>query len=147
MFDFIKKLAYIFRKQSIFAFDMSKKFGLHLNRLPIFSESLNSVVPNRWVAKSSLNSLLKFQNFVTAHIDIVYYISKTEMRSDLCEVHMIYIIIPIWFLLYSFNRPDCRIDSCAGRVNPRGLRKPAFAGRARDEKFFVLVTECWAKAH
>jgi len=95
MFDFIKKLAYIFRKQSIFAFDMSKKFGLHLNRLPIFSESLNSVVPNRWVAKSSLNSLLKFQNFVTTHIDIVYYISKTEMRSDLCEVHMIYIIIPI----------------------------------------------------
>jgi len=42
-------------------------------------------------------------------------------------------------------------ESCAGRVNPRGLRVPAFAGRvrvvlgagrARVEKFFVRVTEC-----
>ena len=43
------------------------------------------------------------------------------------------------------------LESCVGRVNPRGLRVPAFAGRvrvelaagrARDEKFFVRVAEC-----
>jgi len=50
------------------------------------------------------------------------------------------------------------IESCAERVNPRGLRVPAFAGRvrvelgagagrARVEKFFVRVTECWSEAH
>ena len=65
-----------------------------------------------------------------------------------------------------------QLESSAGRVNPRGLRVPAFvgtrtalragvgwiccgvgrvvlavgAGRARVEKFFVRVTECWAKA-
>jgi len=63
-----------------------------------------------------------------------------------------------------------RIESCAGLINPRGLRVPAFAGRVREpallcvrvrvelaawrgecglylvrvrvEKFFVWVTEC-----
>ena len=69
------------------------------------------------------------------------------------------------------------IESCAGRVNPCGLRVPAFAGRvweppllcvrvrvelaagrargelaagagrAGDEKFFVRLNECWAQAH
>ena len=55
------------------------------------------------------------------------------------------------------------LESCAGRVNPRGLWVPAFAGtrtalragavrvrvelaagtgRTRDEKFFVRVTKC-----
>jgi len=52
------------------------------------------------------------------------------------------------------------VESCAGRVNPRGLRVPAFAGGGcgnphcfasgagltRVEKFFERVTECWAKA-
>jgi len=41
------------------------------------------------------------------------------------------------------------LESCAGRVNPRWLRVPAFAvwvrvelGAGRDEKLFVRVTEC-----
>jgi len=37
------------------------------------------------------------------------------------------------------------LESCAGRVNSHRLRVPVFAGR--DEKSFVGVTECWAKAH
>ena len=65
----------------------------------------------------------------------------------------------------------CVLESCAGRVNPRGLRVPAFAGRVRGpallcvrvrvelavgwgglnlvrvEKLFVRVTECSGKAH
>jgi len=52
---------------------------------------------------------------------------------------------------YSFNQPDCRIESCAGRVTGThicwagagtrtGMR--AGAGRGWDEKFFVRVTEC-----
>jgi len=39
---------------------------------------------------------------------------------------------------YSFNQPDCRIEFCSGWVNPRKLQVPAFAGQARDEKFFAL---------
>jgi len=35
----------------------------------------------------------------------------------------------------------CALESCAGRV-----RVELAAGRARVEKFFVRVTECWAKA-
>ena len=57
---------------------------------------------------------------------------KTETRADLCEVHIISIIIPLRFLLYILNQPDCRIESCAERVNPRGLRVPAFAGQVRE---------------
>jgi len=50
------------------------------------------------------------------------------------------------------ERLSASTESRAGRVNPRGLRVPAFAGRVelaagRDEKFFVWVTECWVKAH
>ena len=43
-------------------------------------------------------------------------------------------------------KEPCLLESCVGRVNPRGLRVSAFAGRVRDEKFFVRVTECRAKA-
>jgi len=39
--------------------------------------------------------------------------------------------------LYSFNQPDRRIKFYAGWVNLRKLQVPAFAGRARDEKFFA----------
>jgi len=48
------------------------------------------------------------------------------------------------------------LESCVGRVNPRGLRVPAFARRVREpallcmrvrvEIFFVRVTEHWVKA-
>jgi len=83
---------------------------------------------------------------------VVSCISTTETRTYDFEDNIIYIIIPIWFLPCSFDRPDCRIDSCAGRVNPRGLRVPAFAGRvvlgagrARDKELIVRVIEFWAK--
>ena len=79
-----------------------------------------AVLPNRWVvapkwvaeewlwvANSSVNSLLKSPIFRTSHINILRYISKTETRTNLCEVRITFIIIPIWFLLYSFNRSDC----------------------------------------
>jgi len=83
------------------------------------------------VANSSLNSLLKSRIF-ELRISTSCYISKTETRTDLCEVHIISIIIPIWFLLYSLNQPDCRIESWTERVNPHGLRVPAFAGQVRE---------------
>jgi len=50
--------------------------------------------------------------------------------------------------IYMFSNA---LESCAGRVDQRGLRAPAFAGlvrvkfaagRARVERFFVGVTEC-----
>jgi len=41
-------------------------------------------------------------------MNILFYISKTETRTDICEIHIISITIPIWFLLYSFNQTDCR---------------------------------------
>jgi len=73
-------------------------------------KSYGAVVPNRWVApqsgsrrgvvNNSFNSLLKAQIFRTAHINILCFISKTETRTDFCEVHIISIIISIWFLLY-----------------------------------------------
>ena len=65
-------------------------------------------------------------------ISIFCYISKTEKQTDLCEVHIISIIIPVCFLLYSLNQPDCRIESCAERVNLRGLRVPTFVGQVRE---------------
>ena len=66
------------------------------------------------------------------------YIRKTETRTDLREVHIISITIPIWFLLYSLNQPACRIESCAERVNPRGLRVPAFAGQVRESVLLCM---------
>jgi len=110
-------------------------------------------------ANSSLNSLLKSRNF-ELRVSTFCYISKTETRTDLCEVHIISIIIPILFLLHSLNQPDCKIESYAERVNPRGLRVPAFAeqvlepvllcmrgGRRMGNSLFVWATECEAKAH
>ena len=41
----------------------------------------------------------KSQIFRTAHINILYYISKSETQTDFCEVHIVTIIIPVWFLL------------------------------------------------
>ena len=67
--------------------------------------------------------------FLELRISTSCYISKTETRTDLFEVHIISVIIPIWFLLHSLNQADCRIESCAERVNPHGLRVPAFAGQ------------------
>jgi len=67
------------------------------------------------------------------------YISKTETRTDLCEVHIISVVIPIWFLLHSLNQRDCRIESCADRVKPRGLRVPAFAGQVREPVLLCML--------
>jgi len=66
------------------------------------------------VANNSLNSLLKSR----LRKSTFRYISKTETQTELSEVHITSIIIPIWFLLYSFNRPDCGIEYCVGRANP-----------------------------
>jgi len=93
--------------------------------------------------------------FLELHISTFCYISKTETRTDICEVHIISIIIPIWFILYSLNQPDCRMELCAERVNPRRFRVPAFAGQVREPvllcmrggKFFVRATACGTKAH
>jgi len=74
------------------------------------------------------NSLLKSEFFVAAHIDSVCYISKTETLSDLCEVHITSIIIPIWFLLYSFNWPDCRKESCERWLNLMDCGNPHLRG-------------------
>ena len=76
------------------------------------------MVPNRWVAtpkwvaeewpwgreqqpqlQNEAQQLAKSQIFRTAHINILCYISKTETQTDFCEVHIITIIIPVWFLL------------------------------------------------
>ena len=62
----------------------------------------------------------------------LFIFCQMHLATDLCEVHIISIIIPFWFLLYSLNQPDCRIESCAERVNPRGLRVPAIAGQVRE---------------
>jgi len=66
----------------------------------------NTVVPNRWVAEEFLwgreqqpQQFAKSQIFRTAHINILCYISKTETQIDFCEVHLVTIIIPVWFLL------------------------------------------------
>jgi len=107
------------------------------------------------VANSSLNSLLKSRIFRSSYINILCSIIKTETRTDLREVHIISIIIPIWFLLYSLNQPNCRMELCAEWVNPRRLRVPAFAGQVREPvllcmrggKFFVRATASGAKAH
>jgi len=32
------------------------------------------------------------------------------------------------------------VESCAGRVNPRGLREPAFAGRVREPALLYVGT-------
>ena len=66
--------------------------------------------------------------FLQLCISTFCYISKTETRTGLCEVHIISIIIPILFLLHSLNQPECRIESYAERINPCGLWVPAFAG-------------------
>jgi len=47
------------------------------------------------LADSSLNSLLKSQIFRTLYMNILFYISKTETRTDICEIHIISITIPI----------------------------------------------------
>jgi len=67
------------------------------------------------VANSSLHGLLKSPIFKTCLYQHCY-ISKTETRTGPCELHIISIIIHIWSFLYRFNWPDCRIESCAGRV-------------------------------
>ena len=98
--------------------------------------------------------------FLELLISTFCYINKTETRTDLCEVHIISIIIPIWFLLYSCNRPDCRIECFAGPGYPRGwgtlicgagaetrTAMRAGTGRMQEKKFFVVVIECWAKVH
>ena len=41
----------------------------------------------------------KSQIFRTAHINLLCYISKCETQTDFCEVHIVTIIIPVWFLL------------------------------------------------
>jgi len=96
-----------------------------------------AVFPNRWVAtpkwvaeefcgvaNSSLNSLLKSRIFELG-ISTFCYIRYTETRTDLCEVHIISIIIPIGFLLYSLNQPDCRIRVLRGA----GCGYPHLRGR------------------
>ena len=57
--------------------------------------------------------------FLELRISKFCCISKTEIRADLCAIHIISIIILVWFLLYSSNRPDFRIESCAGPFNLR----------------------------
>jgi len=108
------------------------------------------VVPNRWVAtpkwvaeefvgsRTAASIVCWSLEFLELPISTFCYISKTETRTDLCEVHIISIIIPIWFLLYSLNQPDCRIESCAERVNPRGLRVPVFAGQVRESVLLCM---------
>jgi len=106
------------------------------------------------VTNGNLNSLLKSRIFRTSYINIYVTLAKPKHSLILMKFTLFSIIIPIWFLLCSFNRPGCRTDSCTGRVNPHRLRVPAFvlrvvlgAVRAQDEKFFVWVTEFWAKTH
>jgi len=60
------------------------------------------------VVSSNLSNLVKSLIFRTAYISISWFISKTEIRTDFCEVHIISITIPILFLIYSFNRPCCK---------------------------------------
>jgi len=98
-----------------------------------------AVVHKRWGAEEWLwgheqqpRDFAASIKFLELRISTLCYISKTKTRTDLCEVHIISIIIPIWCLLYSFDRPDCRIEFCEERVNPRGLRVPSFAGRVRE---------------
>jgi len=77
--------------------------------------------------------------FLELRISTFCYISKTETRTDLCEVHIISVIIRIWFLLYSLNQPDCRIETCAERVNTRGLRVPTFVGQVREPVLLCML--------
>jgi len=77
--------------------------------------------------------------FLELRISTSCYISKTETRTDLCEVQIISVIIPIWFLLHSLNQPDCRIESNTERVNPRGLRVPAFVGQVREPVLLCML--------
>ena len=88
-------------------------------------------------------------------------------QEDLYEFHLRNTRCPKVVHSWIVIKTACLVESCAGRVNPRGLRVPAFAGRVREpallcvrvwvvlaagagrarvEKFFVRVTECWAKA-
>ena len=88
----------------------------------------------------------------------IWYVTKTLLPAQRR------LIVFAYFLLVDLST-WCKLESCAGRVNPRGLRVHAFegrvlvelaagrervvlgAGRARVEEFFVRATECWAKAH
>ena len=145
----------------------------HFTHFQTFPKISKTVVPNRWVAtpkwiaeeflwggvfvgSGTAASIVCWSlEFLELRMWTFCYISKTETRTDLCEVHIISIIIPIWFILYSFNQPDCRMELCAEQVNPRRLRAHAFARQVREPlllcmrggKFFVRATTCGAKAH
>ena len=66
------------------------------------------MVPNRWVAipkvggEQQLQQFAKSEIFRTAHINILCYISKSQTQTDFCEVHIVTILIPVWFLLQQF---------------------------------------------
>jgi len=83
------------------------------------------------VANNSLNSFLKSQIFIAVHINNLYYISKTETWTDFCEIYMS-IIIPVWFLLYSFNQPDHR--------NRPALEKVSAAQWCRDYVSLINIS-------
>jgi len=65
----------------------------------------------------------------------LFIFCQMHLATDLCEVLIISIIIPFRFLLYSLNQPDCRIESCAERVNPSGLRVP---GQVRESELLCM---------
>jgi len=85
-----------------------------------------------WVGRRTAASIVCWNlKFLELRTSTFCYMSKTKTQSDLCEVHIISIIIPISFLLYSFHRPDCRIECCAGGLTCAGCRYQHLRGECR----------------
>ena len=64
------------------------------------------------------------------------YISKTETRTDLCEVHIISIIIPIRFFLYSLNQHDLYSPARSG-LTRAGCGYQHLRGRCGNPYFYA----------
>ena len=106
--------------------------------------------------ENNANALNMFSRYITHKTCVCHQVIA---NTDLSAVYTHVSWIRFTWTLFYLNKA---VESCAGRVNPRGLRVPAFAGRAREpallcvrarvelaagagrarvEKFFLRVNE------